>query len=219
MTQNTSSAVMQQRNAPRNQGLDDFPTPPWATRALIEHVIAPFPAQRNALKHATCLEPAANRGFMVRPLQEYFGGVYASDVHDYGCGYRVDDFLFTGYDQDEHDWIITNPPFRLASAFADRCALNEPRMGYALLTRIAFLEGVDRYKALFRDHPPSIVAQFAERVPMVEGRFDPEASTATAYCWLVWFTGYEGLTHLQWIPPCRRQLQRDTDLLPETSHV
>ena len=36
--QNTSHAVMAQRTELKNS-LDDFPTPPWAIRALIEHVI------------------------------------------------------------------------------------------------------------------------------------------------------------------------------------
>ena len=39
MSQNTSHAVMNQRREARDS-LDDFPTPPWATRALCEHVIA-----------------------------------------------------------------------------------------------------------------------------------------------------------------------------------
>lgn len=36
--QNTSHAVMAQRYEAADSP-DDFPTPPWATRALIEHVI------------------------------------------------------------------------------------------------------------------------------------------------------------------------------------
>ncbi len=35
MSQNRSSAVMQQRSEPPDS-LDDFPTPPWATRAICE---------------------------------------------------------------------------------------------------------------------------------------------------------------------------------------
>jgi hypothetical protein len=38
MKQNTSHAVMAQR-AEAKDSLDNFPTPPWATRALIEHVL------------------------------------------------------------------------------------------------------------------------------------------------------------------------------------
>lgn len=38
MTQNESSAVMRQRREPHHS-LDDFPTPPWGTRALLEFLI------------------------------------------------------------------------------------------------------------------------------------------------------------------------------------
>ena len=40
MSQNRSSAVMQQRSEPHDS-LDDFPTPPWATRALCQHLQGP----------------------------------------------------------------------------------------------------------------------------------------------------------------------------------
>ena len=36
--QNKSHAVMAQRSEAKDS-LDDFPTPPWATRALLEHVL------------------------------------------------------------------------------------------------------------------------------------------------------------------------------------
>ena len=38
MAQNTSHAVMAQRTESPDS-LDDFPTPPWATRAFVEHVL------------------------------------------------------------------------------------------------------------------------------------------------------------------------------------
>src|SRR5215472_16213237 len=57
--QNTSHAVMAQRAELKNS-LDDFPTPPWATRALIEHVVV----GKSALSSMTCLEPACGRGHM-----------------------------------------------------------------------------------------------------------------------------------------------------------
>lgn len=88
--QNRSTAVMQRRIEPHNS-LDDFPTPPWATRAVCEWLLAQQlldPAQ-------TCREPAANRGYMVRPLAELFiPPIDASDVHDYGAGFPVRDYLW-----------------------------------------------------------------------------------------------------------------------------
>lgn len=209
MGQNVSTAVMQRR-VEAHDSLDDFPTPPWATRALVKHVIWPrlgfMPPE--ITKKQTVWEPACNRGFMVRPLEEFFGEVVASDVHDYGRGYVVRDFLFPG-DIRNVDWIISNPPFRLAQQFIER-ASEIARVGFAMIVRTAFLEGIGRYNDLFSKNPPSVIAQFTERVVMVKGRLDPTGSTATAYCWLVWIDGEDG-TSFQWIPPCRRQLELTTD--------
>jgi hypothetical protein len=41
------------------------------------------------------------------------------------------------------------------------------------------LEGGERYERLFAPMPPTVIAPFAERVPMTKGRWDPE--TATSY--------------------------------------
>ena len=203
MVQNTTSAVMQQRHEARDS-LDDLPTPPWATRALCEWLVN---GQLRRLDSLTCREPAANRGHMVKPLKEYFASVEASDVHDYGCGFPVRDYLF-GPQPDHVDWTVTNPPFRLAEQFIER-ALETSRHGVAMIVRAAFLESVGRYERLFSKTPPSHVLQFTERVVMHKGRLAPEGSTATAYAWLVWMGGTD--TRLRWIPPCRKLLERDGD--------
>lgn len=221
MSQNRSSAVMQQRAEPHNS-LDDFPTPPWATRALIEHVIWPnisIFAPDQYLRSRSVWEPACNRGFMARPLKDYFRRVYASDVHDYSDQWdgqdRVVDFLFPGSESpcieaQGVNWVISNPPFRLAEQFIERSFQFKNWEGTAMLVRTAFLEGVGRYERLFKRQPPSFVAQFTERVPMLKGRVEKDATTATAYCWLVWMDGEEG-TRLVWIPPCRKRLEKEGD--------
>lgn len=203
MTQNTSHAVMQQRHE-AHDSLDFFPTPPWATRAFCEEVLI---REFGPLGNLVALEPACGNGAMARPLQEYFGDVLASDVHDYGAGFAVRDFLFPG-DAPACDWIITNPPFRLGEQFIRR-ALNIASIGCAFLVRTAFLESLDRF-ALFRAKPPALVAQYAERVPMVKGRLDPKASSATAYCWVVWHKDHTD-TRMRWIPPSRKRLERPGD--------
>ena len=207
MAQNTSSAVMQQRCEPHDS-LDDFPTPPWATRALCEWLRD----QGFPIRWQDCREPAANRGYMVRPLSEYFAHVIASDIHDYGAGHSVKDFLFP---EKIHpvDWTITNPPFRLASQFIER-ALATSEQGVAMLVRTAFLEGVGRYRELFSKTPPTDVLQFTERVVMHKGKVTAKGSTATAYCWVVWrkqLKEYGSSTHFRWIKPCRKTLERQED--------
>jgi hypothetical protein len=202
MAQNTSHAVMAQRAEPHDS-LDDFPTQPWGTRALIMML------DRRGLEteYRSCLEPAANRGYMVRPLKERFVDVRPSDVHDYGCGYPVCDFLFPAPSQ-EVDWIITNPPFKLGQEFA-LTAIARAKVGAAMLVRNGFLEGGARYKKLYFPRRPHFAFQFVERLPMVKGRCDPNASTATSYTWLVWLKGERPRdTILDWIPPCRSKLER-----------
>lgn len=205
MSQNTSHAVMAQRHE-ADDSLDDFPTQPWGTRALMEHVLRP-----NFHLGQMCWEPAANRGYMARPLMEYFARVRWTDIFDYGWHAQecVHDFLSPEEVPFTPDWIITNPPFRLAEQFIDK-ASSKARVGCAMLVRTSFLESVGRYERLFNVNPPTIVAQFVERLPMVRGRVDRKASTATSYAWLVWVCG-EKPRPFMWIPPCRAKLERDSD--------
>lgn len=203
--QNTSSAVMQRRTEP-HKSLDDFPTPPWATRALCERLYS-----TRTKWPMTCREPAANRGHMARPLAEYFETVVASDIFDYGAGYPVQDYLF---EKPEHpyDWTITNPPFRLASQFIAH-ALDTSSQGVAMIVRTAFLEGGERWRKLFNVTPPTDILQFSERVVMHKGKLTAKGSTATAYCWLIWTKSDTSQnTGFGWIPPgTRAQLEHKSD--------
>lgn len=221
--QNRSTAVMQRRRVAPDS-LDYFPTPPFATRALCEFLSKGPPSE--PLDDMTAWEPACGEMHMARPLEEYFRDVRASDVHQYG-GNELIDFAFVDCMETipQVDWIITNPPFRLAEAFI-RTGLRVAGRGVAMLLRGAFLEGQDRYATLFANTPPDYVLQFAERVVMLEGRLiragevDPfsdkpggKASTATTYCWFVWLGhGTEWRdTRLRWIAPCRQRLERPGD--------
>jgi len=85
------------------------------------------------------------------------------------------------------------------------------RKGVAILARTVFLESVGRYEGIFRERPPSKFAQFSERVPMVRGRVDEKASTATGYAWFVWDKDATKSSRLMWVPPCRRKLERSGD--------
>ncbi len=225
MGQNRSSAVMQQRSEVHDS-LDDFPTPPWGGRALCRFL------RRELLQYLQLVdvrEPAANRGHLVRPLAEEFREVIASDVHDYGAGFPVHDYLMPVQDERRVAWTITNPPFRLAEQFIQR-ALDCSNIGVAMPVRSAFLEGTGRYERLFRDCPPTHVLQFSERLVMQKGRMlDPDVhipawsrkerayvlrkpSTATAYAWLIWFKPHFGKPcQFHWTGTCRKALTRPGD--------
>jgi hypothetical protein len=86
------------------------------------------------------------------------------------------------------------------------------RHGVAMLSRTVFIESVGRHERIFKPNPPSRFAQFTERVPMVKGRVDKKASTATGYAWLVWEKDRLGKgCELVWIPACRKSSERDDD--------
>lgn len=216
---NTSSAVRAQRVEPADS-LDDFPTPPWAARAVLRYVAQHLSDQR--LGDLTAREPCANRGHMLRAMQEHFELVYASDVHDYGLGLDQLDYLFPE-PLLEVDWTMFNPPFRLAEEFITR-GLATSRKGVIVIARLSFLEGEDRERELYRGNRPARHLVFAERVPMLKGRLvekgkiDPmaakpgtKASTATAYSAFIWVKGYDGPTITDWLPKCRIEFECEGD--------
>lgn len=226
MVQNRSHAVMQQRTEAQDS-LDDFPTPAWATRAAIEIITKKIPVYGAILSDLDVREPCANRGYMVRPLEETFRKVHASDIADYGSGYPLVDYLFPGPMQPA-DWTFMNPPFNLGCDFIIK-SFDTPRwIGTAAFVRSAFLESKDRYERLFSVRPPTIVAQFVERVILHKGIVrDPDKlywdadraewrrpSTATSYCWLFWAKGCAPQP-FHWIEPCRKRLTKVGDYLTD----
>jgi hypothetical protein len=159
---------------------------------------------------------------MSKVLKEHFACVCSSDVGDYGYGQRRD-FLSHDHSSEAYDWVITNPPFRLAEAFVLR-GLQIARVGVAVLVRTVFLESCGRYRTIFQNTPPTEFAQFVERVPMVRGRLDRSVTTATGYCWLVWNkTKSVSQPKLVWIPPCRKALEHggdyDTPVVRQKAHA
>lgn len=228
MIGNTSSAVRAQRSEPHDS-LDDFPTPPWAGRALVRHLRLLDTTRRRAL-----WEPACNRGSLVRGLSDGFASVHCSDIFDYGFAgmHCREDFLWPGSEPDKWiDWTITNPPFNLAEQFITR-ALAVSEIGCAMLLRTGFLHGGERYRSLFQHRPPTQVLLFSERVVMLKGRLvrsgaydeigtlrarekDPDApdkmaSTATDYSWFIWMKDARPRPPA-WVPPSRLLLEQEGD--------
>jgi hypothetical protein len=195
-----------------------FPTPPWATRALFEVVLKRLP--QAFVRGMRFWEPCAGLGHMSAVLAEYGSEVLATDIYQYPLaeggdtskyGIELEDFLNETWRFD-FDWIFANPPFEPAAVFLDK-ALKSASYGVAFLLRAQWLSTSGRYNAIFSRKPPTFVAPFMERVPMVRGGWDPKASTATDYTWFVWLkdnggglvppqTGYGDLDVLLIPPGC-----------------
>ena len=187
------TSVMNERHQAADS-LDYFPTPPWATRALLHEVLLCIADGWFRFSGMVALDPCVGGGHMLPPLQEVFGRVEFSDVHDWGINPPIRDFTFETVQslktdgRSQPDWIFCNPPFNIATTFFEK-ALALARCGFAFFVRSSWLSGQERYNLIYRDNPPTFVVHFAERVALIEGVWDPEASTATDYVWVVWIAG------------------------------
>jgi hypothetical protein len=131
-------------------GPDFFPTPRWATFALIE----------NEKFNGEIWECACGDGTMSRILEETGQPVRSTDLYDRGFGEAGVDFLMS---QSRADNIVTNPPYNCAEGFV-ASGVKLAKRKIALLLRLAFLEGANRAKTIFTDNPPSRVWVFSERI-------------------------------------------------------
>ena len=148
---------------------DFYPTPPDVTEALLDFLDLP--------PYTAIWEPACGDGHMVDVMRKHDLHVIASDIR-YGM-----DFL-TAENQD-CDWIITNPPFSLADEFVERCiASGKP---FALLLKSQYWHAKKRL-ALFRDCPPTFVCPLTWRPDFLfeqEGKHSPLMDVM----WVIWERG------------------------------
>ena len=168
-------------------GPDFYPTPKWATFALIE----------SEKFIGDIWEPACGDGAMSEVLSETGNCVVSSDLFDRGFGETGHDFLLSNRKSAN---IITNPPFNSAEGFVVSGLRNAKRK-FALLLRLAFLEGANRANTIFHVSPPSRVWVFSERITFYPKGAIVNGSGTTAYAWFVWDKSHAGPTELAWLKP------------------
>lgn len=169
------------------EGADFYPTPDWATQALIDH----------EQFDGDIWEPACGDGAMADVLRRTGCEVYASDLYDRGYGDTGVDFLASKHRAAN---IITNPPYNAAESFVHKC-LDAADRKFALLLRLAFLEGGNRQKTIFGPNPPSRVWVFSERITFYPKNAVRKGSGTTAYAWFVWDKSSKAGSELCWFPP------------------
>src|SRR5207237_7624221 len=108
--------------------------------------------------------------------------IASSDLYDRGYGDVGVDFLRP---RRRADNIITNPPYNSAEVFV-QSGLRFANQKFALLLRLAFLEGANRQQTIFSKAPPSRVWVFSERITFYPAGAVQKGSGTTAYAWFVW---------------------------------
>ncbi|MCW2273886.1 hypothetical protein GJ654_08175 [Rhodoblastus acidophilus] len=168
-------------------GPDFFPTPAWATHALIE----------NESFKGEIWECACGNGAMSQVLEKTGQEVISSDLYDRGFGTPGVDFLVAS---ERRANIVTNPPYNSAEGFV-KAGLDNAQRKFALLLRLAFLEGANRARTIFTEKPPSRVWVFSERITFYPAGAEIKGSGTTAYAWFVWDKDGNTGTELKWFAP------------------
>lgn len=173
-------------------GPDFFPTPRWATFALAD----------NESFKGDIWECACGDGAMSVVLEETGQKVFSSDLYDRGYGESGMDFLAPARTADN---IITNPPYNCAEGFV-ASGVRHAKRKFALLLRLAFLEGANRANTIFTNSPPSRVWVFSERITFYPAGAERRGSGTTAYAWFVWDKDAPSGTELKWFKPGYKRL-------------
>ena len=159
---------------------DFYPTPDNATLELLKRIDL----------SGQVWECACGDGAISKLLPS---NTISTDLIDRAYGESGIDFL---QEHREVDWIITNPPYSLATEFAQHSL--ECSKNVALLCKIQFLEGVKRYK-FFKENPPKKVYVFSSRLKIYKNGIKTNNSTMLCFAWFIWERGYKGQTAVDWI--------------------
>jgi ParB-like chromosome segregation protein Spo0J len=147
------------------------------------------------------LEPACGDGAISRVLEDHGYVVISRDLHNRGYGDSGHDFLkATSLPAED---IVTNFPFDDAAAEAmTRHALDLDVRKIAVLHRLAWLEGENRYSALFSQRKLARVWAFSPRQTLWRGDdAHPESDGGmTAYGWFVFERDHHGPYTGDWLP-------------------
>lgn len=174
-----------------SDGEDFYPTPTWATEALLA----------NESFTGFTWEPACGNGAISEILKKHELKVFSSDLFDRGYGdVREVDFLTQTAGCNASN-IITNPPYNLAEEFVHH-GLKMVDSKLALLLRLSFLESATRFNSIFSIKPPTRVWVFSERITFYPNGIQTAGTGTLAYGWFVWDkTSTKNKTELKWIAP------------------
>jgi hypothetical protein len=145
-------------------------------------------------------ECACGDGSISRELEAHGYMVVSTDLHDRGYGQPGTDFLTT--ETLLADDVVTNPPYD--EDMPEKFAIHALELGarkVALLCRLTWLEGMNRYRALFSRRQLARVWVFSPRQTLWRG--DDAAAEddggQTAYAWFIFERGHNGAA-IDWLP-------------------
>jgi len=181
------SGMVQDRRVTSRKDADFWPTPAWATEALLARENLP----------GRVWEPACGDGALAVVLEAAGYAVDAMDLHDRGHGRGAVDFLMEVKPPPGCRSIVTNPPFNLGTRFMAHALALDPDF-LALFMPLSYLEGQER-GGIYDVRPPSRVWVFRRRVTLLKPGVGHEGMRgAKAFAWYVW-QGHHPPAPVAWI--------------------
>jgi hypothetical protein len=172
-----------QRHALKDRKDDCYETPPAAVHALLKVERIP----------RVVWEPACGPGAIVNVLRTAGHIVHATDLVDYGLPDSTGgvDFLMEWRTPPGTECIITNPPNKLATQFAEHALRLCPRL--MLLQPVQWL-GAEERTLILDGGTLARVHVFKRRLPMMHrlGWSGPKNSSQIYYAWFVWNRDHSG---------------------------
>lgn len=174
MSKNDVKIIGGNGNGERNRW-DFYPTPPECTEARVRYLIG------NGMirKGDRVWEPACGEGAMLNELERLGLNAYGTDIQ------MGQDFRLYPWPEQEGEkvlgikWIITNPPFALASDFINTAYFTN--LPFAFLLKSQFWHSKKRLD-LFRTMRPSHVLPLTWRPD-----FTGEGASLMDMIWVVWY--------------------------------
>lgn len=166
----------------RNE-FDFYPTPIECVHALLER--EKFEGE--------VWEPACGDGRIVESCRQRGLNCFGTDIQ------LGQDFFDS---KRRVDCIITNPPYFCADEFVLH-ALRLARHKVAMLLRLGFLGGIDRYETIWRQHPLKSLYVFCRRLD-----FGVDGTPIDNHAWFVWDMKHEGpatVHHIFNLTPAERR--------------
>ena len=178
---------------------DDFyATDPVALQKLLDGCSKWLDAIFSDAQRRGVWECACGNGNLAKLLEDRLFDVHATDLKDRGYGIPGIDFLqskISGY-----PIILTNPPYSLATEFAEH-ALEILLEGgvYIALMNITYFAGQKRYQKLYSKLALREIYVFSKLIECLKNNTPSGHSSIANYAWFVFQKGYSGQPTLYWL--------------------
>ncbi|MGL5925495.1 hypothetical protein [Chroococcidiopsis sp.] len=155
------------------KAFDFYPTETWASELLINRIDI----------QGNLFECCSGQHHITKVLRTLPGStIKTNDINpDCEADYNLDLSLAENWKKfDRFDWVITNPPFKVASPIVQSSYKNA-KVGVAMLLRLSFLEACENRKEFLMKHPPTNL------IVLPRMSFTADRKTDSVTCaWMIW---------------------------------